>query len=107
MRTRQQISRVQSAKSRRTNRHDPQTPNIDLGAVLLARDDLGGHPVRRTDHRGPFGVGRIRDLGAETKVSWVVQSQHAPARQKEEKKKRSRSRSISNPAQLIEEGTDD
>lgn len=63
------------SSSRHTDCHDPQTPNVDLGAVLFASDDLGSHPVGRTDHRGPLGVGWIRDLGAETKVGCEANSQ--------------------------------
>jgi len=62
--------------SRRTDRHDPQTPNVDLGAVLFASDDLGSHPVGRTDHGSPLGVGWIRDLGTEAKVGCKASSQH-------------------------------
>ena len=64
---------------RRTDRHDPQTPNIDFGAVLFASDDFGSHQVGRTNHCSPLRVGRIRDLGAETEVGCETSSQHIPA----------------------------
>lgn len=49
------------------NSHDTQTPDINLAAVLFARDDFGCHPVRGADHGGAFHLGLV-DLGAEAEV---------------------------------------
>ena len=49
------------------DRHDAERPNVDFGSVLLAGDDLGRHPVRRTDHRCSLRVVAL-DLSAEPKV---------------------------------------
>lgn len=47
--------------------HDTETPNVDLGTVLFARDDLGSHPVRGSDH-GRSLCGGLAQLSAKTKV---------------------------------------
>lgn len=57
----------QEERGRRTDGHNTETPDVDLGAVLLARHDFWRHPVRRTDHRRPLRVLAL-DLSAEPKV---------------------------------------
>lgn len=47
--------------------HDAEGPDVDLGAVLLLLDDLGRHPVGRTDHGGALGA-LLGELGAEAEV---------------------------------------
>ena len=49
------------------NSHDPQRPDIHLGAILLPGDHLGGHPVWRAHHRRPLVLLRT-DLSTEPKV---------------------------------------
>lgn len=47
--------------------HDAQTPDVDLPAVILTGDDLGCHPVWRSDHCITLIV-RIINLRTEAKV---------------------------------------
>eukprot|EP00047_Mylnosiga_fluctuans_P001701 m.221524 g.221524 ORF g.221524 m.221524 type:complete len:498 (+) comp10604_c0_seq1:1523-3016(+) len=58
------------------DRHDAQRPDVDLRAVLLPRDDLGGHPVRRAHHGGPLRRLR-RQLRAEPEVGELDIARHA------------------------------
>ena len=60
---------------RHTDHHDPQTPNLNFGAVLFVSDDFGSHPVGQTNHSSPLHIGQ----GTETKVSCKTNSQHIPA----------------------------
>lgn len=58
------------------NGHDAQAPNVDLAAVLLARDNFGCHPVRRADHGGALHV-RFVDLRAEAEIGELDVAFHA------------------------------
>jgi hypothetical protein len=51
------------------NCHDSQRPYIDLCAILLLLDDLGGHPIRCSDHRRPL-ILLFGEFGAEAKVCY-------------------------------------
>lgn len=51
------------------NGHDAQRPNVDFAAVLLSRDDFGGHPVRRANHSGTLVLGLV-DGRTETEIGW-------------------------------------
>lgn len=57
--------------------HDTQRPDVYLGTVFLASDDLGGHPIGCTDHRSPLRARRVRYLRAEPKVGQFDVSGHA------------------------------
>lgn len=57
---------------RRTDGHDTQRPDVHLRTVFLASNDLGGHPIRCTDHRGSLRARRVRYLRAEPKVGWTT-----------------------------------
>lgn len=47
--------------------HDTQRPDVNLSAVLLASDNLGGHPVGGTYHGRALVVAFV-DLRAETEI---------------------------------------
>ena len=56
-----------NGRDARTDGHDTQTPDVNLGTVLLTRHYLRSHPVWRADHGGTLRV-RLGDLRAETEV---------------------------------------
>lgn len=58
------------------NSHDTQTPDVNFAAVFLACDDLGSHPIRRTNHSRALHV-RLVDLSAETEISELDVAVHA------------------------------
>ena len=56
--------------------HYAQAPYVHLGSVLLARHDLGRHPVGRTNHGISLGA-LGRDLRAEAEVGELDAAVHA------------------------------
>ena len=67
--------------------HDPKRPDVDLWTILFPCDDLWGHPVRCSDHRGAL-VLLGSDLSTEAKVGCVGEKEREEERGEREEDER-------------------
>jgi hypothetical protein len=75
-RAQRRLSQVRWLALDHLNSHDTQTPDVNLAAVLFARDNFRSHPVWCTDHGRALHVGLV-DLCAEAEISELDVAVHA------------------------------